>query len=424
MSTDARSEPVVIEPVVTAIRHHSLDSLRAAMMFLGIVLHSVMPYLPGIPDSSLPYREAASENAAYYLVILIIHTFRMPVFFVMAGFFAALLRERKGSGGLLKNRFRRIVLPFAIGWVILYPLLEGTGVYLRSGGGLAGLTAVRKALMSGVLYAHPTPTYLWFLYYLIFLYPIGLGASLCLKRFGPAFLGRIHGLFRWIMGFAVRPVLFAIPTVLTLWPMQSGGFDTPLSFWPMPRVLVAYSVFFGFGWILHAHADLLPTFSRHAWKQSFLAVLLLPLNLFATFGAMNLLAIFSGSLIVWLFVFGLTGLFIRYLNRPVAWMRYLTDSSYWCYLAHFPVLFWVAALIGPLRAPSPVKVLLVIVLTTATLLLIYHFAVRSTFLGEMLNGRRYPRRNPAKKGDDLAPVAVDTMPLGLNIDPAGARHPS
>ena len=45
--------------------------------------------------------------------ILFIHIFRMPIFFVMAGFFAAMLYLRRGPGGLAQNRATRIVVPFA-----------------------------------------------------------------------------------------------------------------------------------------------------------------------------------------------------------------------------------------------------------------------------------------------------------------------
>lgn len=394
-------------------RYHALDGLRAAMMFLGIVLHAVLPYLPGEGASDLPFRDKGAVNGLYGLVIVVIHSFRMPVFFVMAGFFAALLRERRGGRELLVNRFRRIVLPFAVGWAVFFPLIEGTGVFLRAGGGADGLREAVNGLFAGRLYRNPNPTYLWFLYYLAFLYPVALALSVALRRFGPGVRGRIHAGFRRALGGSVRPVLFALPTALTLWPMAAGGFDTPMSFRPSPTILGAYAVFFGFGWLLYAHADLLSTFPRHAWKQVGLAALLLPLHGFAAIvllmtmadrdPATRLLAALSGALVVWLLVFGLIGLFVRYFDRPNDRLRYATDASYWCYLAHFPVLFWVAAALAPLPLPSPVKVLAVVVLTTALILAVYHVGVRSTFLGAWLNGRRYPRRRPPTEEPEPEP---------------------
>jgi peptidoglycan/LPS O-acetylase OafA/YrhL len=296
-------------------------------------------------------------------------------------------------------------------------MVTGLGPYFRAGGGLAGLRGVLDGLVTGRLYNGANPMHLWFLYYLIFFYPLGLGASALLRRLGPATLGRIRRGYRRALQSPIRPALFAIPTALTLWPMTTGGFDTPGSFLPSPAILAAYGVFFGSGWLLHAQADLLPSFSRHAWKLVVLALLLWPLNVFAVTAvlmalpirdpATHLLASLTGALIAWLFVFGLTGLAVRYFDRPVPWLRYLTDASYWCYLVHVPLIFWLAALIAPLPLPSPVKVLLLVVLATVLLLFSYHYGVRRTILGQWLNGRRYPREFPWA-GAGRAPRAGQT----------------
>jgi glucans biosynthesis protein C len=332
----------------------------------------------------------------------------MPVFFVMAGFFAALLKERRGPGGLLINRFRRIVIPFAVGWMLLFPAMAAMGTYFRAGRGLIGLREIFNDLVTGGLYAHANPMHLWFLYYLAFFYPLGLAAAWLVGQAGPAGRGRIDRGYRRALRSPIRPALFAVPTALTLWPMVIGGFDTPQSFWPSITILVAYGVFFGFGWSLYAHVDLLPSFSRHAWKQIALALLLWPLNVFAVTivvmtatavpdPASHLLAIVTGALIAWLTVFGLTGLFVRYFDRASPWLRYVTDASYWCYLTHVPLLFMLAALLAPLKVPSGIKVFILIVLATLLLLLAYHYGVRATILGQWLNGRRYPREFPWKR---------------------------
>jgi AcrR family transcriptional regulator len=141
--------------------------------------------------------------------------------------------------------------------------------------------AIRIDLVTGGLYAHANPMHLWFLYYLAFFYPLGLAAAWLVGRAGSAVRGRIDRGYRRALRSPIRPALFAVPTALTLWPMVIGGFDTPQSFWPSITILVAYGVFFGFGWSLYAHVDLLPSFSRHAWKQIALALFLWPLNVLA-----------------------------------------------------------------------------------------------------------------------------------------------
>ena len=71
-------------------RFHALDALRAAMMLLGLVLHSAASYTRTPLGDAWPYHDPHT-NVAFDLLVFFIHLFRMPLFFVVAGFFAALL---------------------------------------------------------------------------------------------------------------------------------------------------------------------------------------------------------------------------------------------------------------------------------------------------------------------------------------------
>jgi fucose 4-O-acetylase-like acetyltransferase len=52
----------------------------------------------------------------------------MPAFFLLSGFFGALLWQRRGARAMLKNRIERIVLPFAVFVVLLYPLRSASAL--------------------------------------------------------------------------------------------------------------------------------------------------------------------------------------------------------------------------------------------------------------------------------------------------------
>src|SRR3954468_7766576 len=103
----------------TPQRLHALDNLRALMMWLRIVLHVAINHLT--VDSPLPWRDPKTSPVAD-LLLLFIHSFRMPVFFVLAGFFVALLVARRGADGMLKNRGLRLPLPFGVFWPPLFVL--------------------------------------------------------------------------------------------------------------------------------------------------------------------------------------------------------------------------------------------------------------------------------------------------------------
>ncbi|HYS93368.1 MAG TPA: acyltransferase family protein [Candidatus Acidoferrales bacterium] len=105
-------------PMATG-RYHSLDALRGAMMLLGIYLHATVAYSR---YGSWPWKDG-STTGLFDVSLGLIHVFRMPVFYCIAGFFGALLLEQRGAVGFLRNRAVRILLPFAVGWAVLFPLV-------------------------------------------------------------------------------------------------------------------------------------------------------------------------------------------------------------------------------------------------------------------------------------------------------------
>src|SRR6266568_2179701 len=105
-------------PMATG-RYHSLDALRGAMMLLGIYLHATVAYSR---YGSWPWKDG-STTGLFVVSLGLIHVFRMPVFYCIAGFFGALLLEQRGAVGFLRNRAVRILLPFAVGWAVLFPLV-------------------------------------------------------------------------------------------------------------------------------------------------------------------------------------------------------------------------------------------------------------------------------------------------------------
>src|SRR6218665_1535574 len=102
-------------------RLHGLDALRAIALLLGGVLYSVMSFIasPVIPIWIVADNDPSAVMA---VVFFFTHLFRMAAFFLIAGYFAHLLLERRGTWGFVKNRAIRIAAPPAIFWT---PVLMG-----------------------------------------------------------------------------------------------------------------------------------------------------------------------------------------------------------------------------------------------------------------------------------------------------------
>ncbi len=108
-------------------RRSDLDALRAGAMLLGIVLHASLSFFP-----SFWIVTDRRQDPGFGIVFSAIHGFRMPLFFVMSGFFSAMLLHRRGRRSLVKHRFHRVFLPLLLGMVTIVPLTIGISTLAMS----------------------------------------------------------------------------------------------------------------------------------------------------------------------------------------------------------------------------------------------------------------------------------------------------
>src|SRR4029078_7753852 len=94
----------------------------------------------------------------------------------------------------------------------------------------------------------------------------------------------------------------------------------------------------------------------------------------------------------WGWVLGLTGAALRFLSNYSPVRRYIADASYWIYLVHLPVVAALAVWVGHWPLHWGVKYPFILVASFGVLFLSYHFLVRPSFIGQLLNGRKYPRQ--------------------------------
>ena len=69
---------------------------------------------------------------------------------------------------------------------------------------------------------------------------------------------------------------------------------------------------------------------------------------------------------------------------------YLVDASYWIYLMHLPLTFFVPALFRHWNINGTLKMLVMMVLVTIPLIITYHLLVRSTAVGTSLEWTALP----------------------------------
>jgi peptidoglycan/LPS O-acetylase OafA/YrhL len=100
-------------------RRHDLDALRAFAMLLGIALHGALSFtgFPWVVQDLRP-------SGVFLGVFVVIHGFRMPLFFLVSGFFTMMLWRRRGMKALAKQRFWRVFVPCMIGLATIVPAMN------------------------------------------------------------------------------------------------------------------------------------------------------------------------------------------------------------------------------------------------------------------------------------------------------------
>ncbi|WPQ60959.1 acyltransferase family protein [Chitinophaga sancti] len=361
-------------------RINSMDALRALAMFLGVVLHAVMAYTM-TPFENF-YHDPHYSSGAYDVIFFVIHTFRMQLFYLIAGFFFRLLYFRIGEAAFIKHRTQRILIPFVVGLFLILPFTNlPLTAYTVTGGG-QHLTGPDVSLILHNIMIWRGPVHLWFLYYLTLFYIIGI-VLLRLK------LPRLPA--------AIVPALLLVGSFVSLMLFDTYYIKYTPGLIPKPNYILYYGIFVYAGWVLHEHKEkYFPLLKRYGLAFTAIgmaAALLIYYNsttadIFLKAG----MTIATSSLVL-----GFLGVFIRWVNAESYTMRYLSDASYWVYLVHVGLVYTMQAWLGDTQLPGILKPVLCFIVPVAISLLTYQWFVRYTIIGFYLHGKREKSNNEEHK---------------------------
>lgn len=395
-------------------RRRDLDALRAVAMLLGIAYHAALSFCLG---GGWMVRDV-NQSKALYVFQAFVHGFRMQLFMLLSGYFTAMVWRGRGLGFLIRQRFMRVFFPCCAGLVTVVPAVKWAGNFaskLRGEGGRFEGAGMAEAAVGGP----PNPLdfgveteaggggpdfiVVWFLWFLVWLLPFFLAYACEAERYG-------WRMRPWRFVVSQRSLLWLVP--LTMVPaafMGHGrgefGPDTSMGILPLPHVFGYYGLFFGFGVLYFECGDAEGRLGS-CWRWTMPAVVLVvfPLALESADGPFGLrerlfpkgrrvATVFFQVLYAWMMVFAWMGMFRSLVRRGSregragGLIRYLSEASYWCYLAHLPVVVVLQAVVAEWLLPAWVKFLGVCVTVCVVVLVSYHTLVRDSFIGVFLNGR-------------------------------------
>jgi ABC-type multidrug transport system ATPase subunit/peptidoglycan/LPS O-acetylase OafA/YrhL len=400
-------------------RLHALDAVRGFALLLGVAFHAALSFMPGWP----PGIWAMNDNSPSQFLsdaAFVTHIFRMSLFFFIAGYFGRLLYQKLGASSFWANRGKRIAIPLVAGWVVLSPILGFIWV--------TGLTKVFGGTMPPMPEMPKTPgafplTHLWFLYQLLLTYAVVLALRALIARLDPAqklrgFVDRLlSGSLRTMTGvFVIGIPLAAALMALPMWFYWQGIPTPDQSLIPQIPATVGFGTAFIIGWLVHRSKDALALLAARWVPHLVFAVgatgwLIHVMHTapMATPGTTKTLYALAFGVALWSWVFGLTGAALRFLSSYSATRRYIADASYWIYLVHLPVVVAFQVWVGHWPLHWGVKYPFILLASFAILFLSYHYLVRPTFIGQLLNGRKHPRK-PLPPGSTPSPASPSPSP--------------
>ena len=299
------------------------------MMLLGVIRHAAVSYVPTV-FFEWPYRDAQADMLSYWMVIFI-RVFNLPVFFAIAGFFAAYLMETRGPREFLRHRWSRLGVPLLVAWPVLaVTMFFFVGPFAARFSSAPPNAAYSLAELTSSRALDHLFMHLWFLYHLLILCVAASALRSVAARIPERVRARAMDLFeRWVHRGGIAVLILAAG--LILYRMESWAIDYYAGPFPAPRQLALYGLFFGFGWMLFRRRAVLDGFKRPTWfflaagvlcylvyRHSFeIGCPLRPDRTCAGAGdGHHLRAVVFLAFSMWFMTYGLIGLFLRYMNKP------------------------------------------------------------------------------------------------------------
>ena len=299
-------------------RYHGLDLLRGFAMMLGLLMHASLAYtIPEIAEGmGIPAIKLEEIPVWIDVMESWIQLWRMPLFFILAGFFGCMILQRRGALGFLQDRLLRI-----------------------------GLTLLVFAPIVDLLLFPPFDFqlfHLWFLYYLMGVCAVASGVVWVMSRYG--LVQTLARALAWPAKRLLSVGLYLIPAI-TLTPFARRGTHavTPEAFGDFHLLpFLYYSLWFGIGAALYWHRQTLSAIKH--WgviTGSFVLAVLTMLGLFDALVSSNGFevklynwAIYCSavSTTAWcLFFIGLCHRLLNTENHVVSWF---VEISYPIYILH------------------------------------------------------------------------------------------
>lgn len=363
-----------------------LDAVRAFAMFFGIFAHGSTIANPYI-----------NEMTFFFVLQNYNNLFRAATFFLVSGFFTALVYRKNDFRTYAKGRFDVIIIPLISSMILIVPITNWM-IHTWHNGPMSLTEYFTGGWRNPTVGTDTWALHIWFLYSLA-IYAIlapfiaKLIDSDWFSKGLNFYLDKTAGFTIWtnVIIFAIaimagrgaydKVFRYVFDDTMFHWIVRASLIHLPMFFLGMVaftnrRFLSSIStlnvfgivLFIGLRWAVQTYGDLLP---RDLMKVLY-------------WTAQGGLSVFVISSIIWFFQ--------KFANKPSKFLSFAVDSAYSFYIFHMTFIY-IVAWFAVLFTKNLYLIYLMIVILGAPLTLAWHAYVinRSETLRFMFTGKRQPR---------------------------------
>lgn len=374
-------------------RLYHLDALRSAAILYGVLVHT------------------ATLGATWPLTLVsdISGYFRMGTFFLVSGFFGAMVLKRAGPVGFLKKRTLALLVPLACGVVLLNPITNW--LIWNWHNDRLPLREFLDLAWDGIL---PLPRkgpvvwhlHLWFLISLSFyalMAPVAAATARRLGRVSTGFADGVAQLPGWLCVMVVALLIGLSSLALRAFYEIALERILPHDGWNIPwlvRTTFYYWPMFLTGMVVFHHpgfAARFQTVSLPGLVLGLAAVIISRETMVQDGMLWEVVQLLTRAFLTVSAIAALMAVFGRWFAQP-GFLSRSADAVYSIYILHFLLIYLIASALRPLELPEVPRFLLVAGFTILGVFALHRFVIKpSALLGLMFNGKP-PSARKARSG--------------------------
>ena len=354
------------------VRYHGLDLLRGVAMALGVVLHAPLAFItPEIWEAvGVPWYKVPKTEDWILMLLGWIHQWRMPVFFLLAGFFGLMILRRRGALAFLGDRIVRLGMTLALFGLIIDAINPPIDFELG---------------------------HLWFLYHLLMI--CGLASAACaLTQAFPGALAPVARAVAWPARHVAGLLLYLpLLLLLTIYARPPERTLIPHYLHEIEPLALAYNtLWFIIGAALYHHRDTIATLAK-GWLLALSGVVAVGSIMMFWGLAHQTYTVTTAPLLLWLpsstlatfsWALFMVGLATRLLKRRSRVVNWFVRVSYPVYVFHLQPSIWIGVIGLTTGVTAGALMLPTIAISFSFSLVLYYGFVCFTPLEWLFNGHR------------------------------------